>query len=264
MRSLGFLDSALVRDYVREFITALHGDGSLPRFPETATLEDAYAAQRRLVRLTLADSGIAGFKGGVITEAGQRNFGLDRPIAGILPRAGRLNAADKPVVNIAAAPDTIVETEIGYVIDVDISYKVLNDKQARECVRSLVPVIELPVSYARRLGTNTAKDLVASNLGSARFIVGAERSPTSLDADSIELSFKRDGQLLHDASVDSIKHGQWANLRQVLNQLTSLGQTVRAGSLVISGSLGAVHPAQPGKYRAEFGELGTIEFELQK
>jgi 2-keto-4-pentenoate hydratase len=110
----------------------------------------------------------------------------------------------------------------------------------------------------------TAKDLVATNLGSARYIVGARRNPGEVNTDSIPISLRRDGQTLHDANVTSIKDGQWSNLRQVLNQLTSQGHTIRAGALVISGSLGAVHPGEPGKYRADFGELGTIEFELKK
>jgi 2-keto-4-pentenoate hydratase len=244
--------------------SALKSDGPMRHFPEAASLDDAYAAQRRLVRLGIEGEGIGGFKGGVITAAAQQTLGVDRPLTGVLPRSGRLNAADKPVIDVAAAPDTMVETEIGYVIGVDISYEVLNDKQARESVQGIVPVIELPVSYVRRLGTATAKDLVATNLGSARYIVGAARNPADVNADVLAPRLQRGGQTLHEANVDTIKGGQWANLRQLLNQITAQGHTVRAGAVVISGAVGAAHPAEAGQYRADFGELGTIEFELRK
>ena len=46
----------------------------------------------------------------------------------------------------------MVETEIGYIIGENIATELVNDTQARECVQSIVPVIELPQNYARRMG----------------------------------------------------------------------------------------------------------------
>jgi acetyl esterase/lipase/2-keto-4-pentenoate hydratase len=264
MRSLGYLDKALVRNYVRNSIEGLKSDGALPRFPEKGTLEDAFSAQKRLLR-ELKDSTVAGYKGAAITAKAQNNLGLDKPLTGALLTSGRLDAASKPVIQLASAPDTIVETEIGYVIGENIATELVNDTQARECVQSIVPVVELPRNYARRMGVSklTAKDMVASNIGSARYIVGTAKDPP-LDTDAIKVSLKRDAQTLHQATGAYVKGGQWANLRLLLNQLTSHGYVVRAGSIITCGALGGSKPGEPGKYQADYGELGSIEFELQK
>jgi 2-keto-4-pentenoate hydratase/acetyl esterase/lipase len=265
MRSLGYLDKPSVRSYAYDFAAALQSNGALPRFPDAATLEDAFAAQRRFVR-GLKDGTMAGFKGGAVTDEAQKSLGLNHPLTGVLLSSGRLNAADKPVIQLAPAPDTIVETEIGYVIGENIATQLANDTQARECVQSIVPVIELPQNYARRMGTSalTAKDMVASNVGSTRYIVGTPKNAVGLDANAVKVSLKRDGQTLHETTGASVKGGQWTNLRMLLNQLTAHGHTVRAGSIVICGALGGPKPGEPGRYQADYGELGSIEFELQK
>ena len=264
MRSLGYLDKALVRNYVRNSLQGLKSDGALPRFPEKGTWEDAFSAQKRLLR-ELGDITVAGYKGAAITDKAQKNLGLDKPLTGALLTSGRLNAASKPVIQLASAPDTMVETEIGYVIGENIATELVNDTQARECVQSIVPVIELPQTYARRMGVSklTAKDLVASNIGSARYIVGTMKNPP-LETDAIKVSLKRDGHTLHEATGADAKGGQWANLRLLLNQLISHGYVVRAGSIITCGALGGSKPGEPGKYQADYGELGSIEFELQK
>jgi 2-keto-4-pentenoate hydratase/acetyl esterase/lipase len=264
MRSLGFLDKALVRNYVRSTREGLKSDGALPRFPDAGTLEDAFFAQKRLMR-ELKDTAIAGYKGGVVTDEAQKSLGLDKPLTGVLLTSGRLNAAIKPVIQLASAPDTVVETEIGYIIGENIATELVNDTQAQECVQSIVPVIELPQNYARRMGVSklTAKDMVASNIGSAQYIVGTAKNPP-LDTDAIKVSLKRDGQTLHETTGAYVKGGQWANLRLLLNQLTSHGYVVRAGSVIICGALGGAKPGEPGKYQADYGELGSIEFELRK
>ena len=264
MGSLGYLDKALVRNYARSAREGLESDGALPRFPDAGTLEDAFSAQKRLMR-ELKDATVAGYKGAAITDEAQKSLGLDRPLTGVLLASGRLNAASKPVIQLASAPDTMIETEIGYVIGENIATALVNDTQARECVQSIVPVVELPRNDARRMGVGTlsAKDLVASNIGSARYIVGSPKSPP-IDADAIKVSLKRDGQLLHETTGGYVTGGQWANLRQLLNQLTSHGYVVRAGSIIICGALGGPKPGEPGKYQADYGELGSIEFELQK
>lgn len=263
MTSLGFLDPAGVRNYAREFASGVKGGGKLPMFPTGLTRDDATRAQRRLVREAVKGDAIAGFKGAGITAEARKKLGVDQPLTGVLFRSGRLNAADHPVIDLAAAPDTMVETEVGYLIGVDISYEVLNSNQARDAVQSIVPVIELPVNYTRRGGGSTALDMIASNIGSARYIVGTSKAPGSLKADEIKVRLQRNDQTLHEAGVNSIDSGQWEHLRQLLNQITRAGHTVREGSLIISGALGGPKPAEPGKYTAEFGELGSIEFEVK-
>lgn len=263
MDSLGFMDRPEVRDYVEQFSAAVHKEGQLPVLPDGLSMDDAMRAQRRLVRRLTRTDPIAGFKGAAITEEAQASLGLREPITGVLFQGGRLRAQDQPVIDLRSSPDVLVETEIGYIIGTDISFDVLSDAQARDAVQSVVPVIELPVSYARRLGRGSARDTVASNVGSARFIVGEPQAPARVPMEQLKLRLRHDGQVLHEAGVDTIPGGQWRNLRLLLNQITRAGHTIREGSLIISGAIGGPKPGLPGKYTADFAELGLIEFELR-
>jgi 2-keto-4-pentenoate hydratase/acetyl esterase/lipase len=266
LSALGYLDSAFTRVYARAFLAALNSGGDLPRFSEvnpSAKLADAYVTQKRVVKQIMQADEFGGFKGAGASAAAQESLGIDQPLMGVLLKSGHLKASDRPVITLVSAPGTVVETEIGFIVDVDISYEVLNDQQAQDAVSKIVPVIELPVNYTSRLGGSSAMDMVASNIGSARFIVGDASSPADADPNKLKIKLERDGELLHETTGGSANAGQWHNLRSIMNQITGQGYTIRAGTMIICGALGQVQPGEAGKYVAKFGELGSIEFELK-
>lgn len=267
MKSQGFLDPSFIRAYVREFSEALKGNGQLPKLAEkhpNASLEDGYITQRRQIQRALRQDQIAGFKAAAISAEAQKNLGIDQPLTGVLLRSGQLMADKSPVVQLTANEEIIVETEIGYIISVDISYKLYNDEQAQGAVEAIVPAIELPANYARRIGTMSAIDMVASNVGSRRFIVGARKDPDAIDPSRLKIVLKRDGKILHEAAGGATRGEHWTKLRELLNQITSRGCMIPAGSVIISGARGTIHPGEAGKHEADFGELGTIAFELRR
>ena len=156
----------------------------------------------------------------------------------------------------------MIETEIGYLTSVDISYEVLNDEQARGAVESIVPVIELPRSGPSGVALKAA-DLVAMNIGSDRYILGRPMKAEAKSPDAIHVLLRRDGVPLHEAQGGTVNGGQWGNLRQILNEITRHGYTIPAGSVILGGALGVIQPGNPGKYEADYGEAGIIRFEIR-
>lgn len=269
LRGYGFFDKPYVAEYAEAFADALEAGGTLPRLSADhpdATLVDAYAAQRRLVAARLANDRAAGFKGGATSAAAQEGLGIDHPIHGVLFASKQLKPVGA-VVETAQNPDAVIETEIGFLIagGAEISYRLHTIEHTQGAIGAVVPVIEMPNNYARRMGAApTAVDLVASNVGSSQFIVGSGRtSPDEVNPDEVKISLTKDGMVLHETTGDFVKGGQWANLMTLINQIIDQGYTLRSGDLIICGSLGEVHPAAPGEYEADFGTLGTIEFEMR-
>ena len=156
-----------------------------------------------------------------------------------------------------------METEIGFVTSVSISYRIHSIEQVKGAVDAIVPVIELPVNLSSRTGGSSAIDMAATNVGSDRFIVGPRSHPDAVDLDAMAIRLSRDGETLHETTGGSANHGQWGNLLSIFNQIVDQGYTIPAGSLIISGALGKVHPGEAGRYTAEFGALGNIEFSLK-
>lgn len=263
--SLGLLDAAPVRDLARETVAALKAKQTPPRFTEklpNASLDDAYIVQRRLARALAADDPIAGFKGAAASAAAQASLGLDGPLAGVVFRSGRLDGGERQVIALREGEPVVVETEVGYITSVDLSYEILTDEQASGTVESVVPVIELPRSFPNA-GPANARNMVALNIGSDRYLIGKPVKAEGFDPDSVAITLKRDGQVLHETTGAAAAGGQWRNLRLVLNSLTRHGYTIPAGSVILGGALGKIHPGERGNYEANFGELGTITFELK-
>lgn len=261
----GFADPALVRRAASEVVGALSGASAPPRFTELVAagdLETAYKVQRRVVRAFAQTNAVAGFKGAAASAAAQKAMGLDRPLAGVVFQRGRLDGQLPQTIDVAPGSKIMVETEIGYLTSVDISYEVLNDEQARGTVESIVPVIELPRSGPPGVAMKAA-DLVAMNIGSDRYILGRPMKAEGKSPDAIHVTLRRDGVLLHESQGGTVNGGQWGNLRQVLNEITRHGYTIPAGSVILGGALGVIQPGNPGKYEADYGEAGIIRFEIR-
>jgi 2-keto-4-pentenoate hydratase len=266
----GFFDKPLVGEYVQKLATALQSPGPLPRFSAlypSATVDDGFAAQKRLVMATRAADQRAGFKGGATTATGQQTLGIRHPLTGVLFRSGQIVSEDQSAIEIASTPDAVVETELGFLISdgVDISYRLTSIEHTKGAIGAVVAAIELPDTYTRRMGgTLGAADALAANMGSARFIIGQKRvSPDDINPDDVQITLRKDGMVLHEVKADIVQGGQWASLMTLINQIVDQGYTLRSGDLIICGALGPVHPVTPGKFQAEFGPLGAIAFELK-
>lgn len=272
LRWQGFLDVPAVRAYARVFAaTRNHRGSALPRFSATvpeaqASLSSAFAAQHRLVRAALATGAeIAGYKGAFTSLAAQTSFGINGPLHAVLFKSGRLEAVPAPRVPFDSANPLLIETEIGYVIAVDIGSKLLLPRQATTAVEAVVPVIELPHDVRPRMGgTVNALDLVATNVASNQFIVGPAFDPhTIADLDAVTVSLRRDGVVVHESTGADANGGQAVNLMTLINQIIDQGHVIRRGDIIISGALGGARPAGPGSYTADFGPLGAMNFTLE-
>jgi 2-keto-4-pentenoate hydratase/acetyl esterase/lipase len=266
----GHLDPTPVRSFARAVARAQSDHTErLPRFSVEnpfADLAGAYAAQHRIVRHTLAEGAeVAGYKGAFTSAAAQTANDLTHPAHGVLFQSHRLDAATKPSVALDPARPLVIETEIGYVIATDIATKLRVPRQAMTAIEAIVPVIELPDNIAARMdGAPNARDAVATNIGSHRFIVGPALAPSAIaDVDALAVSLHRDGQTLHDARGADVAGGQAATLMTLINQIVEQGHILHRGDIVITGALGRAHPEAKGNYRADFGSLGAIEFELK-
>jgi 2-keto-4-pentenoate hydratase len=266
MRALGFLDPAHVRGYPGKFREAVEKGGNLPRISESkagTTLDEAYAAQRRLTGASTLK--VAGHKGAMTSAAAQKKFGVEQPLHCVVFEPSLLKAEGNAVVALSEIGPSLVETEIGYIMGVDIPTKIADADEARTASQAVVAVVEIPVDLGKRMdGAPKAVDFVASNCGDAtRVIVGEQHHPDKVDLDALAISLSRGDKVLHKTTGAATKGGQWANLMMLINQIVEQGRTIREGDLILSGSIGPAHVAETGSYSAEFGELGTVEFEVK-
>ena len=266
MASLGYLDPPHVRSYPASFTAADESGATLPRISEAksnTSLDEAYMAQRRIVELSPDE--IGGYKGAISSAAAQVRNSISEPVHCVLFQPSLLQGSDNPSLSLADLGPTVVETELGYIMGVDISSKIADPDVARLASQAVVAAFDVPTNLGERMsGRYSATDFVASNCGNqTNIIVGSRFHPDDYNLDELEISLTLDGETIHETTGDVSKGGQWQNLMTLINQIIDKGHTIHEGDLILSGSLGSPIPAKAGTYTANYGDLGTVEFEIK-
>jgi len=261
MRSLDLLETGRL---VQHFTTAWQQGQPLPALSSLdhdASLDLAYRIQRRWIGATLSD--IGGVKGAAVTPGGQKLLKLKEPLGAILRGNGRFEAKDKPVVKLKDWPGLKIETEIGFIIGKPIDREPRSLADFKKRVRAVIPMVELPAGRWTPNGGVNAVDLAAVNVTSAAYIVGEPIDPKKADPRNAEISLTKNGQVLHTASGEDCWQGPWETAFWLSKFARRQGITLKPGQIIICGALGKIHPGSSGQYRANYGDLGTIEFTLQ-
>ncbi len=242
---MGFWKLSGMEELVEAMAKAVKAREALPRMPDDLDLEQAYAIQKTLVG-AVAGGAIAGLKAGMTAAAGQKQFGLTHPLIGSLYESGRLS----PGTDLVAATGVSLECEIGVTID-----GAGNPKSAG-------PVIEVPRMAWGDPADATGINLTACNIAADRFIVGTQR-PFRNDYADIHITLTRDGEEVCQAPATDALGGPHDALVWMLDEASLRGLEIRDDMLLITGACGGIHPALPGAYRADYGELGSIEFTVK-
>lgn len=232
-------------------------------YPE-ATITDAYRLQRAFVA-ALAEAGdwgqIVGYKAALTAPQAQQMMGTSKPVIGVLFSGG----ARSPAPTVTIDRPVMLETELGFRLSTAVTAP-MNVTALPGHVAAVLPVLELaaPNLAARP----NAPDLIASNTATYGFIPGAAQAADGLqaagaaDLDKLTVALAHDDIVLHSEVAGSIMHGQWQALAWLINEVLEQGYALHPDHLLMTGSIGAPHVGKPGKYRAQYGQLGAIEFVL--
>ncbi len=223
-----------------------------------ASLADAYLVQRHFVKRMLETETLGGFK-----AAGVANPAPDFPLVGVMLTSGIFYATDGIVIDLAKDPHRHVENEIGYVFDKAITAPIEDIDILRRHIKAILAIVEVPGHAVEERQPVTSNDIVAWNANAREMILGAEKAPDEIDPDSIEITLTRDGERINEARGDMAAGGQWGTLLKTVNHLLRQGYTIQPGHVITNGALGNILKAEPGHYRADYGPLGVIEFEVR-
>jgi len=220
----------------------------------------AYMVQSAYVKQRLAGDSIAGFKAGLTAEASWKQFGVEGPVAGVLFASGKKNS--NCVIDKTAFKTLMMETEIGFVIGKSISHPLKDTAELRDYTWEVVPVIELPELGFADMQKLKGPDIIAANIGSAQFIVGEKQKINNIDLNALQVTLKRDGETVNQGKGADALGEQWKAALWLVNTMVKQGWKIEPGHIIITGALGRMVPGKPGNYIAEYGNLGTITFEI--
>jgi 2-keto-4-pentenoate hydratase len=247
----------------RRIATAAFLGAPYPDIDDALTPAQAYALQARVVAEGVRRSPVAGFKAGLTDAPARQRFGASEPVSGALLASGRLG--NRSNITLDADDRVMIEIEIGFVLARPVTAPLGDDDDPLAFVAAIVPVVELPNLnlHLGPAGQPSVADIVGSNVSAQQYMVGdARQVPSASVLEAITVRLARDDLQLAAGSARAAQGSQVAALRWLVNHRLARGDTLAAGQLLITGALAGMTPAAPGRHRAFFGPLGSVEFRI--
>jgi 2-keto-4-pentenoate hydratase len=225
------------------------------------TEENAYKIQALLFQKLLQGNSIAGYKAGLTTAAQLERFKAPGPASAPLLKSGMMEIADpKTPFTLKSFPGMMLEVEFAFKTAAPVESPVQDEEALKKLIASVHAGIEVPQLYFADMSQLGFFDLTAAGVGSKRFVVGPPHE-TQLDLDSMEVVLSRDGTAVVEGKGTDVLNGQWKTLLWLVNNTLAHGGRIEAGQYLLTGAMGSMIPAQPGKYTAAY-PFDTLTFEV--
>jgi 2-keto-4-pentenoate hydratase len=226
---------------------------------------DAYSVQEALVHLMMPAGGKpAGYKIGLTSLVMRRMCGLDQPVAGVIlerrVHRGPARIAARDFVRLG------VESELCLVIGQDLPPQPspCTLEQVAHAVGGVAAAFELVDDRAADYARLDAATLIADNSWNAGVVLGEfvplRAGATSIDIGTLDGALHIDGRTADRGnSADALTH-PFAIVQWLAGHLRSRQSYLRAGDLVMTGSVVATRFAKTGEhYRFELSGLPPAE-----
>lgn len=221
------------------------------------TIDDAYAVAQGMLAITKAGIRRVGRKIGLTSPAVQQQMGVDSPDFGVL--YADMSFGDSEPIPTQRLLQPRVEAEVAFILGRDLPDHPVVASDVLRATESVVAAIEVVDSRIEGWDISIL-DTVADNASSGVFVVGGQpRGLGDVDLRAIEMSLTCDGETL-SAGTGAACLGHPVNaVVWLANVVAERGEPLRAGELILSGSLGPLVPVVAGKtYEATFRGLGSV------
>jgi 2-keto-4-pentenoate hydratase len=221
------------------------------------SLDDAYGIQRALEdALVGRGERVIGWKVGLTNAAFQQNWGLAEPVGAFMLGSGVFSSGD--AIPSGRFVGLGVEIEIAFLLRADLAGPGVTPAAALLAVEGAMPAFELiDVRYA---GKPRGVDLVADGVYANAIVLGRPLTPVSgLDLALEGMVYEENGQIAATATAAEVLGNPLTSLAWLANAQGRRGRSLRAGDVVMSGSISKIFRPKAGdSIRASFTRLGSV------
>jgi 2-keto-4-pentenoate hydratase len=232
---------------------------ALPEAYRPKSRMEGYAIQAQLA--ALSGQATLGWKIAATTLSGQRHINVPGPIAGRLLK-------DKVLSDGAAVPlgdnhMRVVEAELVFRFGHDLPPRVTpyTELEVMAAIDAVLPGIEIPDSRYEDFCVVGDAQLIAENACAAWFVLGeaADVDWRSIDFKTHAVQAFRNGVLAGEGTGALVLGDPKIALLWIANELSSVGEGLRAGDIVTTGTVVTPVKVEPGDHvRCDFGLLGEL------
>ena len=221
----------------------------------------AYAVQRAGVAVAVAAGRRrSGWKLGCTSEPVQKMLNASTPDYGVL--FADTARPDGAIIPWADVMQPLVEAEIAFVLGRDIAAAPADPAALLAAIAEVRPAIEIVCSRVAAPPLRFV-DTIADNASAGLYVLGAPRAPAGLDLVNCAMELRGNGAVVATGFGHVTLDGPLNALAWLARAVTAAGEILRAGEVVMAGSLGPVaRPAPGGRYAATIAGIGAVAMEF--
>lgn len=225
------------------------------RHPEI-TIEDAYGIQQRLnARRVAAGETIIGKKIGVTSKAVMNMLGVYQPDFGLLTDGMVYNEGQAIPANTLIQPKA--EGEIAFILKKDLTGPGVSAADVIAATEGVMACFEIVDSRIRDWKIKI-QDTVADNASCGVFVLGDRVvSPLDVDLNTCGMVLEKNGEIVATGAGAAALGAPANAVAWLANTLGALGIPLKAGEVILSGSLAIMVPVKAGdSLRVTIGGIG--------
>ena len=221
------------------------------------TIEDAYHISLRMVhRRVEAGEQIIGKKIGVTSKAVQNMLNVHQPDFGYLTDRMVYGTGDEmPVSELLIQPRA--EGEIAFMLKRDLMGPGVTNADVLRATEAVIPCFEIVDSRIRDWKIKI-QDTVADNASCGLFVLGDNAvDPRKVDLATVGMVVEKNGDLLSTGAGAAALGSPVNCVAWLANTLGRFGIPLKAGEVILSGSLVPLEPVKAGdSMRVDIGGIG--------
>ena len=237
------------------------GARPMPRLTEdfpAMTLTDGYAVQNALRQRWLAEGRRqVGWKAGLTSKAKMQQMGVHVPSIGFL--MADMARPEGSAVRTADLIHPRVECEVAFVTRQPLAGPAVDREEVLAATDFVLPAIEIIDSRFSGFKFDLPS-VVADNGSSARYVTGGRaRDPRDLDLPSLGVVMEKNGEIVTLGAAAAVMGHPADAVALLVKVLHEMGETLPAGSFVMSGGITEAVAVKPGdNVIARYQALGSV------
>lgn len=220
--------------------------------------DDAYAIQGAIrARKEARGDRVTGMKAGLTSFAKMQQMGVSTPVFGFLT-AG-MQVPDGAAIDTRELIHPKAEAEICIVTKAALSGPGCHLGAVLAATDFVIPGIEVIDSRYRDFKFDL-KSVIADNTSAARYVLGGRARPVAaLDLRTLGVVLEKNGEIVATAAGAAVLGQPLAAVAMLVDHLAARGESLPAGSLVLTGGVTEAIAVAPGdNVLVRFQDLGTV------
>lgn len=247
--------------YADELHRALREARAVPPLRDRAdlTIDDAYRISLALLAKREAEGErVIGKKIGVTSKAVQNMLGVDRPDFGFLTDPMQV-FRDTPVRIAGRLIAPRAEAEIAFILKDDLVGPGVTDNDVLTATEQVCACFEIVDSRIENWNIQIV-DTIADNASCGVFMLGDMRvDPRRLDLPNLKCEVFKNGSKISEGFGSAVQGSPLTAVAWLANTLGVYGVRLKAGEIILSGSLVPLEPAVAGdEFKSSIEGLGEV------